>query len=69
MKKITKNKDGHIIYDNSDNIDVIKKRKEQQAQAKKDSANIVVLNRQVRRALERINILEERINILEKGSK
>jgi len=69
MKKFTKNEDGHIIYDNTNNIDVIKKRKEQQAQAKKDSANIVVLNRQVRRALERINILEERINVLEKGSK
>lgn len=65
MSKHVRDKNGHIIYDNTDNLDVVRVRKAQIEQSRADSANLIVLNRQVRRALDYINILENRVSILE----
>lgn len=69
MKKHTRNEDGHIIYNNAGIVDIVKQRKASQQKAKEDSANIVVLNRQVRRALDQINTLTERVKELEAPAK
>lgn len=65
MKKFTKNMDGHIIYDNSDNINTVRARKELKEKTKIETASITVMNRQVRRALDLIKKLESRIETLE----